>query len=33
MSQPASILVLQINKSFQSWVKRVQQDVWERDYG
>lgn len=23
---------LQINRQFQSWVKRVQSDVWERDY-
>lgn len=25
-------LMLQINKQFQAWVKRVQTDVWERDY-
>ena len=24
---------LQINKVFQQFVKRVQQDVWERDFG
>ena len=24
---------LQINKQFNGFVKRVQQDVWERDFG
>lgn len=28
-----SVLGLQINKVFQQFVKRVQQDVWERDFG
>jgi nucleosome binding factor SPN SPT16 subunit len=23
----------QINKQFQQFVKRVQQEIWERDYG
>lgn len=28
-----SLAGLQINKVFQQFVKRVQQDVWERDFG
>ena len=27
------VLFLQINKIFQQFVRRVQQDVWERDFG
>ena len=29
---PSSAYGLQINKVFQQFVKRVQQDVWERDF-